>query len=62
MTFHDFNFDTRLVDGLDSMGIRIPTPIQAQAIPVIMQQKDLIACAQTGTGKTATYLLPILNR
>ena len=62
MTFHDFNFDTRLVDGLDAMGIRTPTPIQQQAIPVIMQQKDLIACAQTGTGKTATYLLPILNR
>ena len=62
MTFHDFNFDTRLVDGLDSMGIRIPTPIQEQAIPVILQQKDLIACAQTGTGKTAAYLLPILNR
>ena len=62
MTFHDFNFDTRLVDGLDSMGIRIPTPIQEQAIPVVLQQKDLIACAQTGTGKTAAYLLPILNR
>ncbi len=62
MTFHNFNFDSRLVDGLDSMGIRTPTPIQAKAIPVIMKQKDLIACAQTGTGKTAAYLLPILNR
>lgn len=62
MTFYDFNFDPRLVDGLDAMNIRTPTPIQQQAIPVIMQDKDLIACAQTGTGKTATYLLPILNK
>jgi ATP-dependent RNA helicase RhlE len=57
LTFHDFNFDEKLVDGLDSMGIRTPTPIQEKAIPVIIQQKDLIACAQTGTGKTAAYLL-----
>jgi superfamily II DNA/RNA helicase len=50
------------MDGLDAMGIRNPTPIQQKAIPVIMKQKDLIACAQTGTGKTATYLLPVLNK
>ncbi|UXE68419.1 MAG: DEAD/DEAH box helicase [Chryseotalea sp. WA131a] len=61
MTFSEFNFDARLVDGLLSMGYNQPTPIQEQAIPTILQKRDLIACAQTGTGKTAAYLLPILN-
>ncbi len=61
MLFEDFNFDPRLKDGLDSMGYNKPTPIQEQAIPVILKRQDLIACAQTGTGKTAAYILPILN-
>ncbi|WP_317900199.1 DEAD/DEAH box helicase [Aurantibacillus circumpalustris] len=61
MTFDDFNFDASLVEGLYSMGYKTPTPIQAQAIPVILENKDLIACAQTGTGKTAAYLLPIID-
>lgn len=61
LTFHDFSFNPRLVDGLDAMGFSKPTPIQVQAIPVILDKKDLIACAQTGTGKTAAYVLPILN-
>ncbi|HTE32563.1 MAG TPA: DEAD/DEAH box helicase [Chryseolinea sp.] len=62
MTFADFNFDNKLMDGLSSMGFNNPTPIQQQAIPVILEGKDLIACAQTGTGKTAAYLLPILDK
>ncbi|RYE28011.1 MAG: DEAD/DEAH box helicase, partial [Sphingobacteriaceae bacterium] len=62
MTFTDFNFDPKLQEGLDSMGFRKPTPIQEQAIPIILQKHDLIACAQTGTGKTAAYLLPIMHQ
>jgi superfamily II DNA/RNA helicase len=61
LTFHEFKFDDRITDSLDSMGFKNATPIQEQAIPVIQQGRDLIACAQTGTGKTAAYLLPILN-
>ncbi len=61
MTFEDFQFDVKLQDGLASMGYEKPTPIQEQAIPIILKKHDLIGCAQTGTGKTAAYLLPILN-
>lgn len=62
MSFSDFNFDPRLVEGLDSMGYEKPTPIQEMTIPIIMENHDLIACAQTGTGKTAAYILPLLNK
>jgi superfamily II DNA/RNA helicase len=61
LTFEDFNFTWDLLDGLDATGFINPTPIQQAAIPLIQQQKDLIACAQTGTGKTAAFLLPILD-
>jgi ATP-dependent RNA helicase RhlE len=61
LIFTDFNFDERLLDGLNSMGYKSPTPIQAQAIPLIQSNHDLIACAQTGTGKTASYLLPVMD-
>ena len=62
MTFDNFNFDPNLLDALDSMGFKEPSPIQEQAIPLILENRDLIACAQTGTGKTAAFLLPILNK
>ena len=61
MTFNDFNFNEQLAEGLLSMGYKTPTAIQQMAIPVVMEGKDVIACAQTGTGKTASYLLPVLN-
>ena len=50
------------MDGLDAMGFNKPTPIQELAIPVILANKDLIACAQTGTGKTAAYVLHIIDK
>ncbi|MBL7137726.1 MAG: DEAD/DEAH box helicase [Bacteroidales bacterium] len=62
MNFTDFGFDPRVLEGIDSLGFTIPTPIQEQGIPIIMEGKDLIGAAQTGTGKTAAFLLPIMHR
>lgn len=62
MTFQDFNLNEDLQQGLDAMGFNKPTPVQEMAIPHILAEKDLIACAQTGTGKTAAYLLPTLHK
>ncbi len=62
MLFEEFHFHEKLLDGLDAMGFTKATPIQEKAIPVILDNKDLIACAQTGTGKTAAFLLPILHK
>lgn len=62
LTFNDFNFNAGLLDSLNSMGFNKPTPIQVESIPVILSNKDLVACAQTGTGKTAAYMLPILHK
>ncbi len=50
------------MEGLRAMGFEKPTPIQEQAIPALMEGRDLLGCAQTGTGKTAAFLLPIINR
>ncbi len=60
--FLQFNFRDEVYQGIDAMGYDKPTPIQVQAIPAIMEGKDVLGCAQTGTGKTAAFLLPILNR
>lgn len=62
LSFRKFGFEQSILDGLDSIGFENPTPIQEKIIPLIMQGKDVIGCAQTGTGKTAAYLLPVLHR
>ena len=62
MTFEDFDLDYGVLDSIDAMGYKSPTPIQQQAIPVILAGHDLIACAQTGTGKTAAFVLPLLDK
>lgn len=62
MTFKELNLNENLLEALDHMGFESATPIQEQAIPQILQNKDLIACAQTGTGKTAAFILPILHK
>lgn len=61
MTFEGFGLSEEVMQGLDAMNFQEATPVQEQTIPVILQKKDLIACAQTGTGKTAAYILPLLN-
>ena len=62
MNFKTFKFGNELQEGLDMMGFEKATPIQEQAIPIIQEGRDLIACAQTGTGKTAAFVLPILDK
>lgn len=61
MLFTELPLCDSLLDGLQAMNFKETTPVQEQAIPVILQKKDIIACAQTGTGKTAAFLLPLLN-
>jgi superfamily II DNA/RNA helicase len=62
MDFSGFGMDVRIMDAISYMGFEQATPIQEKAIPIIMDGKDLIACAQTGSGKTGAFILPILDR
>ena len=61
-SFFDLELHPDLEDGLEAMGFHTPTPIQAAAIPHILSKKDLLGIAQTGTGKTAAFLLPTMDR
>jgi len=62
MSFQEFGLSEAIVHGVQCLGYVDPTPIQLQAIPTVLNGKDLVAAAQTGTGKTAAFALPILSR
>ncbi len=61
MKFIDFKLHQNVFEGVEAMGFEEPSPVQKLVIPIAIQGKDLIACAQTGTGKTAAYLLPLMH-
>jgi len=61
LTFQELNLAEHILNALKAEGYTIPTPIQEQAIPVILQGKDVFGCAQTGTGKTAAFAIPIIQ-
>src|SRR4051794_37174605 len=62
MNFADLGLKPGIVQRCESHGYIEPTPIQKQAIPIALEGSDLIACAETGTGKTAAFLLPTIQR
>lgn len=62
MNFTELNLKAELVRGCETLGYTEPTPIQREAIPVVLTGQDLIGCAETGTGKTAAFLLPLIQR
>src|SRR5690349_11680278 len=62
LKFTEFGFDEGLMDGIDAMGYETATPVQEQVMPAILAGRDILACAQTGTGKTAAFLLPIIQK
>ncbi|MFM8485485.1 MAG: DEAD/DEAH box helicase, partial [Bacteroidota bacterium] len=61
MYFKDLSLVEPLLRALESVGYEQPTPIQQQAIPIVLAKRDLLGCAQTGTGKTAAFALPMLQ-
>ena len=61
MSFNKFDLSPEVVRGTQAMGFAEPTPIQLRAFPIVLAGKDLIGTAQTGTGKTAAFALPILT-
>ena len=62
MTFNELNLSAPLLRAVAEAGYETPSPIQASAIPPVLEGRDLMGCAQTGTGKTAAFALPMLDR
>ena len=62
MKFTELNLDDKIIEAISYMGFETATPIQEQVIPSILNDRDIIACSQTGSGKTAAFVLPILNK
>ena len=62
MNFEQFSFEPGIVAGIRTAGYTTPTPIQEKAIPLVLAGRDVLGLAQTGTGKTAAFVLPILQR
>lgn len=62
MKFSELNLHESLMEGLDAMGFEEATPIQEQSIPELVKGRDIVGCAQTGTGKTAAFLIPVIQR
>lgn len=60
-TFASLGLETRLLQGITKQNFRTPTPVQSKAIPLALEGRDILARAETGSGKTAAYLLPILH-
>jgi len=60
-TFPDLGLSDDILKAIEEVGYKTPTPIQEQAIPIVLQGRDVLACAQTGTGKTASFVLPMLE-
>ena len=62
MTFEELRIIPPILKALEAAGYEAPTPIQEAAIPPVLQGRDLLGCAQTGTGKTAAFAVPVLQR
>ena len=61
MLFKELNLIEPILKALQTEGYTTPTPIQEQSIPIVLQKRDLLGCAQTGTGKTAAFAIPMLQ-